>query len=117
MRGGAIDGPESLETALNNWRKPASPRGNGNTCQFFGLIFSCNKVLMVDPSDMTVNKNPILVVLVDFEAIPIGCHHQYQKARFESPPHKDKITKPQGEPLPGIKYRVRYYNSIYRGRL
>ena len=37
----------SLETTLKQWRNPASPRDN--TCQFLGLIFSCNKVIVVDP--------------------------------------------------------------------
>ena len=40
---------QSLETTLKNWRNPASPRDN--TCQSLGLIFPCNKVLMVDPED------------------------------------------------------------------
>ena len=49
-------GQNHLKQHLNNWRKPASPRDNDNTCRFFGLIFSCNKVIMLDPSDMTVKN-------------------------------------------------------------
>ena len=40
---------QSLETTPKNRRNPASPREN--TCQSLGLIFPCNKVLMVDPED------------------------------------------------------------------
>ena len=35
------------ETTLKSRRNPTSPRDN--TCQSLGLIFPCNKVLMVDP--------------------------------------------------------------------
>ena len=38
--------PISPETTLKNRRNPTSPRDN--TCQSLGLIFPCNKVLMVD---------------------------------------------------------------------
>ena len=38
--------PQSPETTLKNMRNPTSPRDN--TCQFLGLIFPCNKVLMAD---------------------------------------------------------------------
>ena len=42
--------PSKYKTTLKNRRNPTSLRENTvNTCQSLGLIFPCNKVLMVDP--------------------------------------------------------------------
>ena len=43
-----------LKQPYKNWRNPASSRDN--TCQSLGLMFSCNKVLIVDPTIVEVWK-------------------------------------------------------------